>query len=112
MTGTDRAENRTTRSSFDRPLPKPDERGAGGDGTYRQFPYVELMGRDPGDIGDESVVDAVPDLNLEFVDRQVHEMRDIEATTMASAWTVRGHRLRSPDGLSHRQALPCLPATA
>ena len=37
------------------------------------------MGRDPGDIGDESVADAVADLNLEIVDRQVHEMRDIEA---------------------------------
>ena len=41
--------------------------------------YVELMGRDPGDIGDESVADAVADLNLEIVDRQVKEMRDIEA---------------------------------
>lgn len=41
--------------------------------------YVELMGRDPGDIGDESVADAVADLNLEIVDRQVREMRDIES---------------------------------
>ncbi|GCB02271.1 DnaK suppressor protein [Sulfuriferula multivorans] len=41
--------------------------------------YVELMGRDPGDIGDESVADAVADLNLEIVDRQVKEMRDIES---------------------------------
>ncbi|BBP03536.1 hypothetical protein TPL01_08310 [Sulfuriferula plumbiphila] len=41
--------------------------------------YVEVMGRAPGDIGDASVADAVADLNLAIVDRQIHEMRDIEA---------------------------------
>lgn len=41
--------------------------------------YAELMGRSPGDIGDESMADAIADLNLAIVDRQIHEMRDIEA---------------------------------
>ncbi len=41
--------------------------------------YVEVMGRAPGDIGDASVADAIADLNLAIVDRQIHEIRDIEA---------------------------------
>ena len=41
--------------------------------------YAEVMGRAPGDIGDESMADAVADFNLAIVDRQIHEMRDIEA---------------------------------
>lgn len=41
--------------------------------------FVEMMGRSPGDIGDESVADAMADLNLAMVDRQIREMRDIES---------------------------------
>lgn len=41
--------------------------------------YIELIGRTPADIGDESVADALADLNLEIIDRHVQEMRDIEA---------------------------------
>ncbi len=41
--------------------------------------YVELVGRTPGDAGDESVGDALADLNLGIIDRQIQEIRDIEA---------------------------------
>jgi len=41
--------------------------------------YVELLGRVPGDIGDESVADALADLNLGLIDRHIRELRDIEA---------------------------------
>jgi RNA polymerase-binding protein DksA len=44
-----------------------------------QQQYVELLGRVPADIGDESVADALADFNAALVDRQVHEIRDIEA---------------------------------
>lgn len=42
--------------------------------------YVELLGRTPGDTGDESVADMLADLNLGIIDRHIHEIRDIEAT--------------------------------
>ena len=41
--------------------------------------FVELLGRAPGDIGDESVADALADLELKMIDRHVQELRDIEA---------------------------------
>ena len=41
--------------------------------------YVELLGHIPGDIGDESVADALADLNLGLIDRHIRELRDIEA---------------------------------
>jgi len=41
--------------------------------------YVELMGRTPGDIGDESVADALADLELGSIDRHIQEIRDIDA---------------------------------
>lgn len=41
--------------------------------------YVELIGRVPADIGDQSVGDALADLNLAIIDRHVEELRDIEA---------------------------------
>jgi RNA polymerase-binding protein DksA len=40
--------------------------------------YVELLGRTPADIGDESVADALADLNLARIDRQIRDLRDIE----------------------------------
>ena len=40
--------------------------------------YVELLGRVPGDIGDESVADALADLNLAMIDRHIQELRDID----------------------------------
>lgn len=45
-----------------------------------QQQYAEIIGRDPADVGDESVADALTDLNAAMVDRQIHEIRDIEAT--------------------------------
>lgn len=42
--------------------------------------YVELLGRVPSDIGDESVADALADLNVGLIDRHVQELRDVEAT--------------------------------
>lgn len=41
--------------------------------------YVELIGRTPADSGDESVGDALADLNLGIIDRHIQEIRDIEA---------------------------------
>ena len=41
--------------------------------------YVELLGRAPGDVGDESVADALADLELKIIDRHIQELRDIEA---------------------------------
>lgn len=40
---------------------------------------IELMGREPGDSGDVSLADAVADLNILRADRQIHELRDIDA---------------------------------
>ena len=41
--------------------------------------YVELIDRVPADIGDQSVADALADLNLALIDRHIQELRDIEA---------------------------------
>jgi RNA polymerase-binding protein DksA len=41
--------------------------------------YVELIDRVPADIGDQSVGDALADLNLALIDRHIRELRDIEA---------------------------------
>ncbi|MEW6133462.1 MAG: TraR/DksA family transcriptional regulator [Pseudomonadota bacterium] len=40
---------------------------------------IELMGREPGDSADVSLADAVADLNILMADRQVQELREIEA---------------------------------
>jgi DnaK suppressor protein len=40
---------------------------------------VKLMGSEPGDSGDVSLADAVADLNILRADRQINELRDIEA---------------------------------
>lgn len=41
--------------------------------------YVELLDRVHVDVGDQSVADALADVNLAMVDRHVQELRDIEA---------------------------------
>ncbi|HEX8011512.1 MAG TPA: TraR/DksA family transcriptional regulator [Casimicrobiaceae bacterium] len=41
--------------------------------------YIELIDRVPADIGDQSVGDALADLNLALIDRHIEEIRDIEA---------------------------------
>ena len=43
-----------------------------------EYQYGEIIGRDPTDIGDVSVGDALADLNVAMIDRQIHEIRDIE----------------------------------
>lgn len=45
-----------------------------------EYQYGEIIGRDPSDIGDVSVGDALADLNAAMIDRQIHEIRDIEET--------------------------------
>jgi len=40
--------------------------------------YVELLGRVPPDIGDQSTADTLADMQVARVDRQIHELRDIE----------------------------------
>ena len=41
--------------------------------------YIELLDRVPADIGDQSMADALADLNVAIVDRHIRELRDIEA---------------------------------
>ena len=41
---------------------------------------IELMGREPGDSGDVSLADALADMNILTADREIHELRDIDAT--------------------------------
>lgn len=41
---------------------------------------IDLLNREPGDSGDESVATSLADFNLAVVDRHVRELRDIEAT--------------------------------
>ena len=40
---------------------------------------AELMGRTPPDSADVSFADALADLNVDIIDRHIHEIRDIEA---------------------------------
>jgi RNA polymerase-binding protein DksA len=40
---------------------------------------IDLLNSEPGDSGDESMANALADFNVAVVDRQVREMRDIEA---------------------------------
>jgi DnaK suppressor protein len=44
--------------------------------------YIELIGRVPPDVGDQSVADALADLNLTIIDRHVQELRDIDAAKL------------------------------
>jgi len=44
--------------------------------------YIELIGRVPADVGDQSVGDALADLNLAIIDRHVRELRDIDAAKL------------------------------
>jgi DnaK suppressor protein len=39
---------------------------------------IELLNREPGDSGDESLATTLADFNLTMMDRQVEELRDIE----------------------------------
>lgn len=41
---------------------------------------IDLLNSEPGDSGDESMANELADFNVTIVDRQVHGMRDIEAT--------------------------------
>lgn len=41
--------------------------------------YVELIGRVPADAGDQSFGDMLADLNLGIIDRQIGEIRDLDA---------------------------------
>lgn len=41
---------------------------------------IELLNREPGDSGDESLANALADFNLTLLDRHIDEMRDIETT--------------------------------
>lgn len=40
---------------------------------------IDLLNREPGDSGDESLANALADLNLTLLDRHIDGMRDIEA---------------------------------
>lgn len=39
---------------------------------------IELLNREPGDSGDESLANALADFNVAMMDRQIAELRDIE----------------------------------
>lgn len=40
---------------------------------------IDLLNSEPGDYGDEALANALADFNAGQVDRQVHELRDIDA---------------------------------
>lgn len=40
---------------------------------------IDLLNREPGDSGDESLANALADFNLTILDRHIDGMRDIEA---------------------------------
>jgi len=40
---------------------------------------IDLLNNEPGDIGDESMANALADFNVARLDRQIQGMRDIEA---------------------------------
>ncbi len=40
---------------------------------------IDLLNREPGDSGDESMANALADFNVAILDRQIHGLRDIEA---------------------------------
>ncbi len=40
---------------------------------------IDLLNSEPGDYGDEALANALADFNAGHVDRQVHELRDIDA---------------------------------
>ena len=40
---------------------------------------IDLLNREPGDSGDESMANALADFNVAQIDRHVRELRDIEA---------------------------------
>lgn len=44
--------------------------------------YIELIGRVPPDVGDQSVGDALADLNLAIIDRHVRELRGVDAAKL------------------------------
>jgi RNA polymerase-binding protein DksA len=39
---------------------------------------IELLNREPGDSGDESLATSLADFNLTMMDRQIEELRDVE----------------------------------
>jgi DnaK suppressor protein len=41
--------------------------------------HIELLNREPGDSGDESMANALADFNVAMLDRQIQGLRDIEA---------------------------------
>ncbi|WP_124950970.1 TraR/DksA family transcriptional regulator [Sulfuriferula thiophila] len=44
--------------------------------------YIELVGNVPTDSGDAFMGDVLADLNVAMIDRQIHELRDIEAARL------------------------------
>lgn len=40
---------------------------------------IDLLNREPGDSGDESLANALADFNVQRLDRHIRELRDIEA---------------------------------
>ena len=40
---------------------------------------IDLLNREPGDSGDESLANALADFNVAMLDRQIHGLRDIES---------------------------------
>jgi RNA polymerase-binding protein DksA len=51
------------------------------DNTGQQH-RIDLLNNEPGDSGDESMADALADMNVTQLDRHVREMRDIETALL------------------------------
>jgi DnaK suppressor protein len=67
--------------------------------------YVELIDRVPADIGDQSVADALADLNLAIIDRHIEELRDIEAAKARAKAHTYGVCIGCGDELGYERLL-------
>jgi len=69
---------------------------------------IDLLNNEPGDIGDESMANALADFNVARLDRQIQGMRDIEAAFQRIKDGVYGVCIECGDdvGFARLQAYP------
>ncbi len=65
--------------------------------------YIELIDGAPGDEGDQSMGDALADLNLAIIDRHVRELREIEAAKERIADRTFGSCLDCGDDIAYER---------
>ena len=70
-----------------------------------QQQYIEIVGNVPTDSGDASMGDALVDLNVAMIDRQIHEVRDIEAARQRIKDKAFGTCLDCGDGIAFERLM-------